>query len=283
MNPTILYWIIGLFLLYQAYRGWKLGPVRILVRIGGLAAAYMAGYLLGGSVGPLFSFTGYPNFVLSVLGGVAVGLVAYWIILFVGSVLFKKTSDQEYGLTWLLYGVTGSFLGLAWGAIFLYLFAIGLQLVGSFAEGATARKGEEVQEGTFGHRVVALKRALDEVLPRNGLARKLDPIPEQTYVLIQKLGRLASSTEALSRFSMYPGVADLATNPKIQALKDDPEIAEAIRQRRFFQLLRHPLIVKTANDPKLNEQLRKFDLEKALDYAIGEEIQPSAVTPVGAP
>jgi len=272
----MLYWFIGFFLLYQAYRGWKLGPVRILVRIGGLAVAYMAGYLLGSSVGPLFAFTGYPNFILSALGGVVVGLVAYWIVLFVGSVLFKKTSDQEWGLTRLLYGVTGSFLGVALGAIFFYLFAIGLQLVGSFAEGAIALEGEKAQGKTFRHRVVAMKHALDEVFPRDGLARKLDPIPDEAYALMQKLGRLVSNPTAMSRFSMYPGVADLAANPKIQALKDNPEIAEALRERRFLQLLRHPLIVKTANDPKLNEQLRKFELEKALDFALADEGLPPA-------
>lgn len=283
MNPSTLYWCIGLFLAFQAYRGWKLGPVRLLVRIGGLAAAYLVGYLFGGAVAPLLSFTGYPNFVLIPLGGALVGLFAYMAVLFVGSILFKKTSDQEYGFAWLLYGVTGSALGVMLGTIFLYLFAIGLQLVGTFAEGAATPRDNFPETGNaFGRKVVALKHAIDQLLPKNKLVKKLDPIPNETYELLNKLGRMASSQMALARFATYPGVAELASNPKIQALKDDPEIAAALQERRFLQLLRHPLIVKTANDPKITTQLRAFDLHKALDYAIADE-PPPPVPPLQNP
>lgn len=294
MNPSTLYWAAGIFLTYQAYRGWRLGPVRLLIRIGALAAAYITGYFMGGSIAPLLSFTGFPNFILAPLGGLVVGLVAYAIVLFVGSVLFKKTSDQEYGLTWLIYGISGSLLGFTLGLIFLFMFTIGLQIVGTLATGLVSNPtaAPPIREGnneeiagsntstpsSASYRIAALKDTLDKAFPGNAL-KNFDPVPEHTYVLLNKLGKAVSSPLALSRFATYPGVQELATRPEIIALRDDPEIAEAVRNYRYFQLLRHPRIVKTANDPKLGEQLRKFDVEKALDYAIGTPSAPTTATP----
>ena len=40
-----------------------------------------------------------------------------------------------------------------------------------------------------------------------------------------------------------------------------------IAQRRFLDLLRDQRIIDAANDPALANRLKKFDLQKALDYA----------------
>ena len=52
------------------------------------------------------------------------------------------------------------------------------------------------------------------------------------------------------------------------ALRDDPEISEMITQRRFLDLLRNQRITDAANDPVLADRIRKFDFQRALDYAL---------------
>jgi hypothetical protein len=41
-----------------------------------------------------------------------------------------------------------------------------------------------------------------------------------------------------------------------------------IAQGRLLELLQDPRIIDAANDPALAEQLKKFDLKAALDYAL---------------
>jgi hypothetical protein len=60
----------------------------------------------------------------------------------------------------------------------------------------------------------------------------------------------------------------LSEHPKIVALRDDPEISEMITQRRFLDLLRNQRIIDAANDPVLAERIKKFNFQRALDYAL---------------
>ena len=41
-----------------------------------------------------------------------------------------------------------------------------------------------------------------------------------------------------------------------------------IAHERFLDLLRNQRIIDAANDPTLADRIKKFDLQKALDYAI---------------
>ena len=59
--------------------------------------------------------------------------------------------------------------------------------------------------------------------------------------------------------------------PKIVALRNDPEISDMIAQGRFLDLLQDQRIIDAANDSMLHEQIRKFDLQRALDYAIQQK------------
>jgi hypothetical protein len=44
-----------------------------------------------------------------------------------------------------------------------------------------------------------------------------------------------------------------------------------IAQRRFLDLLQDQRIIDAANDPALREQIKKFDLQGALDYAVQQK------------
>ena len=93
-------------------------------------------------------------------------------------------------------------------------------------------------------------------------------MPAQAYQTLGKVGTVVSRPESAGRFLSYPGAKELAENPKIVALRDDPEIIELIQQERFLDLLQNPKLIEAMNDPALAAQLRRFDFQKALDYAL---------------
>jgi hypothetical protein len=63
----------------------------------------------------------------------------------------------------------------------------------------------------------------------------------------------------------------LSEHPKIVALRDDREISEMIAQKRFLDLLRDQRMIDAANDPALAERIKKFDFQRALDYAMEQK------------
>ena len=72
----------------------------------------------------------------------------------------------------------------------------------------------------------------------------------------------------MQRFVTYPGTKVLSQNPKIVALQTDPQITRQVERRDFVGLMANPKIVAVVNDPALEQLVRRFELEKALDYAL---------------
>src|ERR1700730_16394415 len=101
-----------------------------------------------------------------------------------------------------------------------------------------------------------------------GLAgERTDVVPVHTSNTLGKIGQEVSNQEGAERFISFPAARELSQHPKIVALRDDPEISEMIGQRRFVDLLQNEKIINAANDTTLVQELKKFDLQKALDYA----------------
>jgi hypothetical protein len=75
----------------------------------------------------------------------------------------------------------------------------------------------------------------------------------------------------VDRFLSYPGAKTLLAHPKIAALQNDPVITRDLINRNYFALIRNPRIVTAANDTEIGELMRKFEFEKALDYALHPE------------
>jgi hypothetical protein len=92
-------------------------------------------------------------------------------------------------------------------------------------------------------------------------------VPQATYDTLGKVGRLLSEPEHAERLLRFPGARELSENPKVAALRDDPEIADLVARGRFFDLLQNQKILDAANDPQLVQQIKKFDFQRALDYA----------------
>ena len=254
---------------YQAIKGWRLGLVRQTVRFGALAAAYATAFFGGAYAVPFLRPLGYHDFVLRCLGGAALGLLAFLFICLVGGILFKRTAHQDVGLVWFIYGTTGALLGIVFGLVVVLFFADTVRLLGSVAAARSAPvTSAKPKAGTpVDSTLVELKRTIEKSLPGEVL-QTIDPVPKKAYIIAGKVGRLGADPEAAMRFLSFPGARELAEQPEIQALRDDPEILRSVRDGHWLLLLKNEKIVKAANNPEIAKRIQKFDLEKALDHAL---------------
>ena len=287
-GSLILLSFAAVILGYQALKGWRLGPVRQIVRFGALVGAYATGLLGSTSVVPfLRPLLSYPDFILRCIGGAGLGLLAYLFICLVGGILFKRTAHQNMGLIWFVYGATGALLGVAFGLVLLLVCADALRFLGGIAEARTAlaappaspkkghAPGATAAKPTPGlppppsglALVVEMKTALESHLPGEVL-QAIDPVPKKAYNVAGKIGRTLADPDAATRFLSFPETMELVTRPEIKALRNDPEILRLVQERQFNLLLKNEKIIQASNDPQIAALLRKFELEKALDHAL---------------
>lgn len=217
--------VAAVVVLYQTIQGWRLGLVRQIVRFGGLGGAYAAAYLGGATVVPYLRPLGYPDFVLRCIGGVCLGLATYLAVSIVSGILFKRTAQQNVGLVWFFYGVTGAALGLIFGLALVIFVADIIRLLGGMAEKSPAKTAQAVKppaaihqpslipkppasspktDGVIGPKLVEMKHSLEKGVAGE-ILQTIDPMPKQVYVLTAKIGQLGTDPEAMTRFLTYPG------------------------------------------------------------------------------
>jgi len=277
----------GLVLIaYEMLRGWRSGVARQIARFGAVAAAYFAAFYGGKFVAPLLkSFLNLPDALLSILGGALLGIAVYGIIAGIGLIAFKRTSDHQSAVVRLVYGSAGAVLGFLFGVFLLCLLVIGVRSLGAIADGQVREKTADAAvahavDMRIGVPAPAINDSADlmTLLARlkNSLefgvigdaVKKVDVVPERVYDDLEKLGQVASNRQSAERFLSFPGARQLSENPRIVALRNDPEVAELISRGRLVDLLRNAKIVQTLNDPVFVEQMKRFDIDGALDYAL---------------
>ncbi len=278
----------ALLVLFEIARGWRMGLLRQLVRIGAVIAAYAAAWFGGKLLLPMARpFMKMPDFVIAIIAGAILALVVYAVITSVGTILFKRTAQQESGVVKLVYGLSGAAIGFLFGAFLVWLIVVGIRSLGSVAEvqlhasvpNAPATKAPATP--TTRHRVmpaehldsslmVSLARLKNSVeLGSVGqVVKTADVVPSSTYQTLGKVGKIASNPESAERFLSYPGAKELSENPKILALRADPEITDMIAHGKFMDLLQDERLIEAANDPAVAAQVKSFEFQKALDYAV---------------
>ena len=289
MNPAFDPWQLAFFgasaLLVAAktFQGWRMGIARQIVNILALAAAYVVGYFGGGAFGPaLHRFIDLPDRAVAVLAAALVGLFVYFTMSLMGTILFKKTSQQDVGMIRFGFGASGAGVGALYGVFLVWIAILAIRLLGSVAEtriavgkqphlssGNPAPKPGPAQPepGSVVTGLAHMKQSLEQGAA-GSLVQQVDPIPGTLYGILHKLGTMVSDEASVARFLSYPGVKPLLAHPKIAALQNDPEITRDIVKRDYFGLLRNSHILAAANDSEIGELMRKFEFEKALDYAI---------------
>lgn len=272
---------VGLFVLYQMYRGWQRGVMRQLFHLLALVLAYASAWFGGPQVAPALRPLGFPDMVLSAVGGAGIAFVVYLFMTVIGVILFKKTSQQDVGIIRFCYGVSGAALGFVFSLVFVWGAVLGVRVLGTIAESQMAasrvvahKHRNQADATTASAPPNPLVRGLAEMKYslEHGMAEpvvtQLDPIPPKVYKIIGKITTLISNPDSAARFLDYPGAQQLASNPKIVELRDDPDIAREIKAKDLVALLKNKHIVSVANDPEMAALLRKFELEKALDYSL---------------
>jgi len=284
-----------LLILFEVLRGWRLGVARQLARLVALIAAYFAAFFGGKFAVPIVRpFFKMPDALLSILAGAVLALMIYAIINGLGAIWFKRTRQHDSFLVRFLYGSAGAVLGFFFGAFLIWLLVVGVRSVGAVADARVrGQRGDATtlpQPGAL-HVVDVRRRPLSESseeLPplitslarlRNSLemgvigdaVKKTDIVPAKTYEVLGKVGQVVSSPKTAERFLSYPGARNLTEHPKIAALRNDPEISQMIAQGRLFELLQNEKIRAVLNDRSIIEQIKNFDLQRALDYALRQQ------------
>jgi len=276
----------------EIVRGWRLGVVRQLVRVVAVAAAYASAIFGGPWLLPLVRpFVKVPDIVISVVVGAVLALLVYCAIVTIGSILFKRTGQQRSGILRLLYGLSGALVGLFFGLLTIWLTVVAVRSLGAIANAqlhAQAAQESARKQQIAPRRIYPDRRLPADAEPRfqplvaslaklknsielgtiGNAVKTADVVPPGTYETLGKLGQVLSNRQSAERFLYYPGAKELTENPKIVALRNDPEIIQMIEEQRFLDLLQDKRLIDAVNDPALAAQVRSFDFQKALDYAM---------------
>ena len=279
-----------ILILFEVVRGWRLGLIRQLVRVAALAAAYGTAFFGGRLLVPIARpFFKMPDVVLSILAGAVLALVVYALVTSLGMLLFKRTGQQNSRLVQLVYGFAGAAVGLFFGAFVLWMIVVSIRAVGVLADAQIRSRSASVYAGPaatshaldvrrhflgqsdedsakLAVSLARLKNSL-ELGSLGNAVKQIDPVSQNTYDTLAKLGGVFSSPKRAQKFLSFPGARELSENPKVLALRNDPEISEMIAQGRFLDLLQDRRIIEAANDPALADRIKKFELQRALDYA----------------
>lgn len=276
--------------LFEMLRGWRLGLPRQFVRLIAIVAAYGAAFYGGPAMVPVArQFFRLPDFALSAIGGAALAFVIYAVISGAGALVFRRTAQQESGMLRLIYGASGAFIGIFFGLFFVWMLLLGVRSLGSIADARVrAANGESLPPNArriVGGRMVDARTgdagSLPETLARlknsvelgvlGDAVKKLDPLPPGTFQTLGKVGETFAKPENTERFLSFPGARELSMHPRIVQLRQDPHVAKLISEGRFLELLQDQRLIDALNDPTLIERLKKFDLQRALDYAMHGE------------
>lgn len=264
---NVLLYSAAVFLLWEIYAGWRRGLVRGGLHFGAFVASGLVGMLVGQSVGAVVALV-LPGvaFLAGLVSGAAVALAILGICLFLGAVLFKRTSQQPPGPFRWLFGAGGAFFGLLTGLFILWGAVSIIRTSGAVAKSGMA--GQKSQNAPASTLVFATLKDSLEMGPVGDIIQSIDILPSETYEHMSRLGQLTKNQDALVRFLDYPGMQEIVSHPRVQALLQDPVVVQSAENKNFIALIQSRTVLNAATDPSLQKLILALDLEKALDYAM---------------
>lgn len=271
-------------LLLEIIHGWRLGLIRQLVRVIAIIIAYACGFFAANATIPIMrSYLKLPDPILAILGGAILAFVLFAAINLIGAFLFKRTAQHSSPVIRLTWGIAGALLGILLGMFTLWLTFTGIRLVGSVAQarlhtpnppGVTPRPNgtadpaaQPSQPNPLMTMLANMKSSLESGHVGEAV-RAVDPLPPTLYRGLEKAGEVASNPESAERFLSFPGAREISEHPKVVALRNDRQVMELIASGQVFELMKNPHMIDALNDPWLQARIRKFDFERALDYAL---------------
>jgi len=275
-NPlwqAVLFGLATLFLLFEIWRGWRAGLVRAGLKLAAVILAVVVGYYAGlAAAMPFGGFKEMPGIIAGAAIGGGIGLIIFLIIWFAGAVLFKRTEHQGSGLK-LIWGVGGAFFGLVMGLLIIGAGVSLIRALGSLAEARVeasktqSHAAKAAPTPALAGSLVKLKDSL-ELGPAGKVVESVDVLPPDFYLLIGQMGKLTSDPDTASRFIEYPGIQQIAQNPRMIDLANNPEIIKAVQANNYMGLLSNKALLTALQDPALIKQIRQIDFRAALKFAL---------------
>ena len=272
---NVLLYSAAVFMLWEIYAGWRRGLIRGGLHFGASVASGLLGMLVGQTVGAVIGLV-LPGvaFLSGLIAGGAVALITLGVCLFLGAVLFKRTSQQPPGLVRWTFGAGGAVFGLLTGLFILWGAVSIIRTSGALAKSSIA--GQKSQDAPASARTFAMLKDSLEMGPIGEIVESVDILPSQAYENITRIGQLTKNQDALIRFLDYPGVQEIVTHPRIQALMQDPVVVQSAENKNFLALIQSRTVLNAATDPSLQKLIMSIDLEKALDYAMPPKQNPTS-------
>ena len=272
---NVLLYSAAVFMLWEIYAGWRRGLIRGGLHFGAFVASGLLGMLVGQTVAAVVGVV-LPGvaFLAGLLTGAAAALVILGACLFLGAVLFKRTSQQPPGLVRWVFGAGGAVFGLLIGLFILWGAVSIIRTSGALAKSGMV--GQKSQDAPASARTFAMLKDSLEMGPVGDIVESIDILPSQAYENMTRLGQLAKNKDAMMLFLDYPGVQEIVTHPRIQALMQDPVVIQSAENKNFLALIQSRSVLNAATDPSLQKLIMSLDLEKALDYAMPPKQNPTS-------
>lgn len=258
------------WLLFEMWRGWRLGMIRGVVKIFLLVTAWMgASATAAATSAALAIFFRTPStFIPSAIAAV-VGLTIYFLGSLLAGFLLKRT-EHHHGFLQTIFGIGGACCGLLFGLFFLWggiSLIRSLGLLGEVRLMEAQRKGYPLRDQTVAYNLVRLEKSL-EIGPVGEFLVSTDPLSPAFYDNTRKSMKVMQDPEAFQRFLQSPPVERLLMNPRLNRVLSNQQLQEELKVGNFPAFWSHRDVKALIHDPQLIQQLRQFDLSQALEYAL---------------
>jgi len=268
----------AVFLLWQVWRGWRLGAVRGLLRLGALFCAWTGGSAAAGATGTAIAFfSKVPPLLAPAVAGLSAGLGIYLLLTLLAGLLFKTTGNHTGVVRW-GFGAGGALCGLLYGLIFLLggvTVIRGLGALGDLRLLQARREHRDPASEKTALFLIRLKASLELGVTGRRL-READPLPTAFYDTVVKISMIAGDPRCLDRFIRDPATLRILEDPNVSALLGDPAFERAQQTRNILPLLRNKHLQAALRDPSLRARILAFDLQAVLDHALGADpVRPS--------
>jgi hypothetical protein len=273
---TALFFAGIIFLLWEIWRGWRVGVVRSGMHLAAISVSTSLGLLAAKLVAVPFGGLGnLPGFLAGIIVGGGLGIFLFLAIWILGAVLFKRTEHQGSGVFRILWGAGGAFFGLLVGLAVLWGGILIVRSLGTFAESRveTRRDNPPPAQPRVADGLLTFKESI-ELGSAGRFLESVDALPPDFYELVLQIGKVTSDQQKMLRFLEYPGIQKILQNPRILDLMNDPSVMRASKEKNIFLLLSNKTVAAAVEDPELAEQLKKIDARAALKFAL-ESPSPS--------
>jgi hypothetical protein len=256
-------WILLSFL-----RGWTQGVLRQLLAPLALLGATTVVVLIAPAGSAYIRLgTQLPTSISAVLLALALWLLAYNLLVFVGRIIFKRTRDQDFAIVRLGFGLGGTAVAVVYALLQIWVVVIGIRILGRVAERQLAI--QSARNSASSGLVVGLARLKNslELGPGKAVLDQIDPVPQMFYDRMDQCSQLLGNPRAMERLLESPTLRGIWENPRIRALQADPEILDGVRRGDFLSLLSNPKVIALWTDPGIRALWAGNEIRTACDYA----------------